>query len=53
VLQSGNHEAIRVWRRSEALRATLLKRPDLLVDAELTAEDRKMLEGLKKEMGRN
>jgi tRNA (guanine37-N1)-methyltransferase len=49
VLQSGNHEAIRVWRRREALRATLLKRPDLLDAAELTAEDRKMLEEIKSE----
>lgn len=40
VLRSGNHEAIRGWRRREALRSTALKRPDLLAQAELTAEER-------------
>ena len=51
VLLSGNHEAIRKWRRRESLRATLAKRPDLLDAAELTDEDREMLEELKKEKG--
>ena len=48
VLLSGNHDAIWKWRRREALRATLLKRPDLLETAELTREDRKMLEELRR-----
>ena len=48
VLLSGNHDAIWKWRRRESLRATLLKRPDLLGTAELTKEDRKVLEELKK-----
>ena len=39
VLVSGHHEAIRVWRRKEALRNTYLKRPDLLRIASL---DRKI-----------
>ncbi|MFO0699376.1 MAG: tRNA (guanosine(37)-N1)-methyltransferase TrmD, partial [Nitrospira sp.] len=30
VLLSGHHEAIRVWRRKQALRSTYLRRPDLL-----------------------
>lgn len=43
VLVSGHHEAIRVWRRREALRNTYLKRPDLLRDRELGMEDRRLL----------
>ncbi|MDR4477395.1 MAG: tRNA (guanosine(37)-N1)-methyltransferase TrmD [Nitrospira sp.] len=43
VLVSGHHEAIRVWRRKEALRNTYLKRPDLLRDRELGTEDRRLL----------
>lgn len=43
VLVSGHHEAIRVWRRREALRNTYLKRPDLLRDRELGVEDRRLL----------
>ena len=51
VLLSGNHAGIEKWRRREALRATLLKRPDLLEAADLTEEDLEMLESLKKELG--
>ena len=43
VLLSGNHEAIRIWRRKEALRNTYLKRPDLLRDRLLNEEDRRLL----------
>lgn len=35
VLLGGDHAAIERWRRREALRATLTKRPDLLAGAEL------------------
>ncbi len=52
VLLSGNHDAIAKWRRRESLRATFMKRPDLLETAELTVQDRKTLEQLKREMGR-
>jgi len=44
VLLSGNHEAIRLWRRKEALRNTYRKRPDLLRDRSLSDEDRRLLE---------
>jgi tRNA (guanine37-N1)-methyltransferase len=51
VLTSGDHAKIRRWRQSEALRATLEKRPDLLerpeVLAGLTAEQRRELEELR------
>jgi tRNA (guanine37-N1)-methyltransferase len=52
VLLAGNHAEIDRWRRREALKATLIKRPDLLDTADLTNEDRKILEGLKKEFTR-
>jgi tRNA (guanine37-N1)-methyltransferase len=43
VLLSGHHGAIRRWRRREALRRTLERRPDLLVSAALDDEDRRLL----------
>jgi len=46
VLLSGNHEAIRLWRRKEALRSTYRKRPDLLRDRSLSDEDRRLLEAI-------
>jgi len=52
VLLSGNHAEIEKWRRREALRATLLKRPELLETADLDAEDEKILEELKRELNR-
>ncbi len=51
VLLSGDHERIRVWRRTEALRATLARRPDLLREAALSDEDRKILELIDEETG--
>lgn len=49
VLLSGHHEAIRRWRRKEALRATYQKRPDLLKDREFTIEDRQLLDEIIRE----
>ena len=49
VLLSGHHEAIRRWRRKEALRTTYQKRPDLLQDRELTIEDRQLLDDIIRE----
>ena len=43
VLMNGNHEEIRKWRRRCALEKTLRNRPDLLRDAELSKEDRRLL----------
>ncbi len=43
VLLSGNHEAIRRWRRKQALKKTRQQRPELLAQAELTEEDVKLL----------
>jgi tRNA (guanine37-N1)-methyltransferase len=49
VLLSGHHEAIRLWRRKEALRATYEKRPDLLKDRQFTMEDRQLLDDIIRE----
>jgi len=49
ILLSGNHEQIRRWRRREALRRTLARRPDLLEGRVLSAEDRKVLNQVDKE----
>jgi len=47
VLSSGNHEEIRRWRRRQSLSKTLQNRPDLLVDAPLTEEDRALLDEMR------
>jgi tRNA (guanine37-N1)-methyltransferase len=39
VLTSGNHQAIRQWRRYEALRRTFERRPDLLETAVLEKDE--------------
>jgi tRNA (guanine37-N1)-methyltransferase len=49
VLLSGNHQAISQWRRKEALKGTWIRRPDLLAQADLSREDRKLLEEIEKE----
>ncbi len=50
VLLSGNHEEIRKWRRKEAIRKTLLKRPDLMERFEPSEEDRRFLREILEEM---
>ena len=47
VLQSGHHENIKKWRRKEAIKATYIKRPELLESINLTDEERKYIEELK------
>ena len=47
VLLSGHHGEVDRWRRREALRRTLERRPDLLQAAELTDEDRRLLDELR------
>ena len=46
LLLSGDHGAIARWRREEALRATLARRPDLLATAALDDADRAFLSTL-------
>ena len=50
VLTSGHHANIARWRRKEALRRTLIKRPDMLEKAELDKKDQLLLEEIRKEM---
>jgi tRNA (guanine37-N1)-methyltransferase len=50
VLTSGHHGRVAAWRRSEALRRTLLRRPDLLDRASLTDDDRAALAELRSEL---
>lgn len=49
ILTSGNHEGVRRWRRKEAIRATLLKRPDLLRQESLRQEDQTLLNEITQE----
>ncbi|MGM9572300.1 MAG: tRNA (guanosine(37)-N1)-methyltransferase TrmD [bacterium] len=50
VLLSGHHENIALWRRKEALRRTFLKRPDLLEQKELSQEEIRLCQEIKKEL---
>lgn len=43
ILLSGHHEKIRRWRKEQALKATLARRPDLLETAALDPEAREIL----------
>lgn len=44
ILLSGNHQQIRKWRKKEALRKTIIKRPDLIRKESLSIEEQKLLE---------
>ena len=48
VLLSGNHAEIAQWRKRESLRRTLHRRPDLLDNANLTPDDQKTLDDLRR-----
>jgi tRNA (guanine37-N1)-methyltransferase len=50
VLQAGNHSEIETWRRRQALRRTWQHRPDLLLKAPLSEEDRYFLAALADEL---
>jgi tRNA (guanine37-N1)-methyltransferase len=52
ILLSGDHEKIRVWRRTESLKRTLERRPDLLEKANLTEEDKRILAKLRVKSGK-
>jgi len=49
VLLSGHHAEIERWRRKEALRRTLQRRPDLLARVELSPTDRALLDEIRRE----
>jgi tRNA (guanine37-N1)-methyltransferase len=49
VLLSGHHGEVDRWRRREALRRTLERRPDLLATASLSEDDRRLVDSLRAE----
>jgi tRNA (guanine37-N1)-methyltransferase len=49
ILLSGHHKDIERWRRKEALRRTLINRPDLLEKASLSDIDYKLIREIKEE----
>lgn len=51
VLRSGHHARIDAWRRREALKRTLERRPDLLERAPLNDEERALVAALRTERG--
>jgi tRNA (guanine37-N1)-methyltransferase len=48
VLLNGDHQEIRRWRREQQLRKTLTNRPDLLEQVQLSKDDRKLLESIRR-----
>ncbi|NLC54211.1 MAG: hypothetical protein GX770_09660, partial [Firmicutes bacterium] len=44
ILLSGDHGKIAQWRRQQAILRTARRRPDLLVQLELTAEEQELIE---------
>ncbi len=50
ILLSGDHARIKKWRSKQALKRTLLRRPDLLSKKELTGKQQKLLEEVKDEL---
>ena len=50
VLTSGHHAKIKKWQREKKLEETLQKRPDMLAKAELSKEDIKYLNKLKRKL---
>lgn len=51
VLLSGNHAAIRRWRLKQALGRTQMRRPDLLQNRSLSAEEQRLLQEYLDEQG--
>lgn len=49
ILLSGDHGQIEKWRREQAILRTLKRRPELLDKADLSSEERKLIEKLKEE----
>jgi tRNA (guanine37-N1)-methyltransferase len=49
ILRSGHEKNVRRWQREQALRRTWQRRPELLLTAELSEEDRRFLASLAEE----
>lgn len=52
VLLSGNHKDISLWRRKEAIRRTIQRRPDLIEKVLLTESDHKLIKEIQEEKER-
>lgn len=50
VLLSGNHAAIRRWRKLQAVEATMARRPDLLSRSEMDEEEIEIMKGLDRDL---
>lgn len=50
ILLSGNHAEIEKWRKYQSLKRTLIKRPDLINEAELSPEYKELYKEIKKSM---
>jgi tRNA (guanine37-N1)-methyltransferase len=48
VLVSGDHAKIKKWRRMQALKKTVLNRPDILTNTNLTDEEKRFIEEVMK-----
>jgi tRNA (guanine-N1)-methyltransferase len=48
ILQSGNHQGVALWERTQALNQTLFKKPHLLSDAVLSDQDQAIIVNLLK-----
>ena len=48
ILLSGNHQEIAKWRRHQAILRTLKRRPELLERADLTKEERKLMDEIRR-----
>jgi tRNA (guanine37-N1)-methyltransferase len=53
VLLSGHHEVIRRWRLKQSLGRTWQRRPDLIAERDLTAEEKVLLKEFQQEAGKN
>ncbi|AQX54026.1 tRNA (guanosine(37)-N1)-methyltransferase TrmD [Priestia flexa] len=49
VLMSGDHQKIAAWREKESLKRTLLRRPDMLEQLELSSQQKKIIAELQNE----
>ena len=52
VLLSGDHGRIQLWRRSQSIKRTLERRPDVLEKTHLSEMDKSVLEELKQKQGK-
>ncbi len=50
VLLSGHHARIETWRQKQSLKRTLLRRPDLLAQKELSEREKELLQEIKQEI---